>query len=113
MRSVEKNLVDSVNARSIALRNNTIADVIIWGSAILLVLALAFLATVAVGRSMIRPLRRLRAGALDVAGGRVREAGRPMNLTRGEAGAPGGASLGGCLTGRSRWGGLGCATSAR
>jgi signal transduction histidine kinase len=87
MRSVEKKLVDSVIARSIALRNNTIADVIIWGSAILLVLVLAFLATVAVGRSMIRPLRRLRTGALDVAGVRLPQAVSRINETDG-AGVP-------------------------
>jgi len=85
LRAVEARLVNSVIARSAALRNNAITDVVIWGSAILLVLALAFLATVAVGRSMIRPLRRLRAGALDVAGVRLPEAVRRINETDGEA----------------------------
>jgi signal transduction histidine kinase len=84
MHSVEERLVNAVIARSTALRNNAITDVIIWGVAILLVLLLAFLATVAVGRSMIRPLRRLRAGALDVAGVRLPEAVRRINETDGE-----------------------------
>src|SRR5215472_10169175 len=84
MRSVEAQLVNSVIARSVALRNNAITDVIIWGSAIVLVLVLAFVATVAVGRSMIRPLRRLRTGALDVAGVRLPEAVRRINETDAE-----------------------------
>ena len=41
---------------------------IVVGAAVLLVLALALFLTVVVGRSMVRPLRRLRAGALEVAG---------------------------------------------
>src|SRR5499433_535481 len=87
MRSVEAQLVNSVIARSVALRNNAITDVIIWGSAIVLVLVLAFVATVAVGRSMIRPLRRLRTGALDVAGVRLPQAVSRINETDG-AGVP-------------------------
>ena len=59
-------------------------DVIIWGAVVVLVLALAFLATVAVGRSMIRPLRRLRSGALEVAGTRLPEAVRRINESDGE-----------------------------
>ena len=84
MSSVEAKLVNAVIARSTALRQSAIVDAIIWGSAILLVLLLAFLATVAVGRSMIRPLRRLRTGALDVAGVRLPEAVRRINETDGE-----------------------------
>jgi signal transduction histidine kinase len=84
MHSVETQLVSSVIARSTTLRNNAIRDVIIWGAVVLLVLAVAFIATVAVGRSMIRPLRRLRSGALDVAGNRLPKAVRRINETEGE-----------------------------
>ena len=84
MHSVEAQLVKSVIARSATLRNNAIRDVIIWGAVVVLVLALAFLATVAVGRSMIRPLRRLRSGALDVAAVRLPDAVRRINETEGE-----------------------------
>jgi len=84
LRAVEAKLVNSVIDRSTTLRNNAIRDVIIWGAAILVVLVLAFLATVAVGRSMIRPLRRLRTGALEVAGVRLPEAVRRINETDGE-----------------------------
>jgi len=81
---VEAQLVKSVILRSAALRENAIRDVIIWGAVVVLVLALAFLATVAVGRSMIRPLRRLRSGALEVAGTRLPEAVRRINESDGE-----------------------------
>jgi len=84
MHSVETQLVNSVIARSTTLRNNAIRDVIIWGGVVLLVLAIAFIATVAVGRSMIRPLRRLRSGALEVAGTRLPEAVRRINESEGE-----------------------------
>ncbi len=84
MHSVEAQLVNSVIARSATLRNNAIRDAIIWGAVVVLVLALAFLATVAVGRSMIRPLRRLRSGALEVAGTRLPEAVRRINESDGE-----------------------------
>jgi signal transduction histidine kinase len=84
MHSVETRLVNSVIARSTTLRNNAIRDVIIWGAVVLLVLAIAFIATVAVGRSMIRPLRRLRSGALEVAGTRLPEAVRRISESEGE-----------------------------
>ena len=49
------------------------------GGAVLLVLVIALLFTVIVGRSMVRPLRRLRAGALEVAGVRLPETVRRMS----------------------------------
>src|SRR6185437_9377521 len=54
------------------------------GALILLVLVLSLLFTVFVGRSMVRPLRRLRAGALEVAGIKLPETVRRMNETDGE-----------------------------
>jgi signal transduction histidine kinase len=84
MRSVEAQLVNSVIARSTALRNSAITGVIIWSTAVLLVLALALISTTIVGRSMVRPLRRLRAGALEIAGLRLPETVRRMSETDGE-----------------------------
>ncbi len=49
------------------------------GVAVLLVLALSLFLTVLIGRSMVRPLRRLRAGALEVAGVRLPEMVRRMS----------------------------------
>jgi signal transduction histidine kinase len=84
MRSVEAQLVNSVIDRSTALRNSAITGVIIWSTAVLLVLALALISTTIVGRSMVRPLRRLRAGALEIAGLRLPETVRRMSETDGE-----------------------------
>jgi signal transduction histidine kinase len=88
LRSVERQLVDSVIARSKALRSNAITSVIVDSLAVLLVLALALIFTTIVGTSMVRPLRRLRTGALEVAGLRLPEAVRRMNETDGEAISP-------------------------
>ncbi len=84
-RSAESQLVNSVIARSKQLRNNAITSVIVDSLAVLLVLALALIFTTIVGTSMVRPLRRLRAGALEVAGLRLPEAVRRMNESDGEA----------------------------
>jgi hypothetical protein len=88
LRSVELQLVDSVIARGKALRDNAITSVIVDSLAVLLVLALALIFTTIVGTSMVRPLRRLRTGALEVAGLRLPEAVRRMNETDGEAVSP-------------------------
>jgi signal transduction histidine kinase len=84
LHSVETQLVNSVISRSTALRNRSITDVIIWSSAVLLVLVLTLVFTTIIGRSMVRPLRRLRAGALDVATQRLPETVRRMSETDGE-----------------------------
>jgi len=83
MRSVEVRMVNSVIARSTTLRNRALIDALIWASAILLVLILSMVATMAVGRSMIRPLTRLRHGALEVAGVRLPETVRRMSEAEG------------------------------
>jgi Nitrate and nitrite sensing/HAMP domain/Histidine kinase-, DNA gyrase B-, and HSP90-like ATPase len=85
IRLVETRLVKSMIARSTTLRNSAITGVIIWISIVLLVLVLALLFTTIIGRSMVRPLRRLRAGALEVAGLRLPETVRRMSETDGES----------------------------
>jgi signal transduction histidine kinase len=79
MGSVERNLGNQIIARAQSLRNGAVAAAIIWGVAILIVLGLALFFTVIVARSMVRPLRRLRAGALEVAGMRLPETVRRMS----------------------------------
>jgi signal transduction histidine kinase len=79
MGSVERNLVSSITARAHTLRNNAVTAALAIGAAVLLVLGLALLFTVVVARSMVRPLRRLRAGALEVAGVRLPETVRRMS----------------------------------
>jgi signal transduction histidine kinase len=85
IRSVEQNLVGATIARATALRQHTIVTASVVGGAVLIVLLLALLLTTIVGRSMVRPLRRLRSGALEVAGVRLPETVRRMSETDGSA----------------------------
>ena len=87
MGAVEHSLVSQITARAASLRNQAVTTAIITGVVILFVLALALFFTVVVARSMVRPLRRLRAGALEVAGMRLPETVRRMSEGEG-AGAP-------------------------
>src|SRR5215467_5138605 len=73
MGSVERSLGNQIIARAQSLRDSAVTAAIVWGLAILLVLGFALFFTVVVARSMVRPLRRLRAGALEVAGMRLPE----------------------------------------
>ena len=84
LRSVEQNLAGSVIARSTSLRNDAITSAIIWSIAVLLVLVLTLIFMTIIGRSMVRPLRRLRTGALEIAGLRLPETVRRMSETDGE-----------------------------
>ena len=79
MGAVEHSLVNQITARASSLRNEAVTAAIITGVVILFVLALALFFTVVVARSMVRPLRRLRAGALEVAGMRLPETVRRMS----------------------------------
>jgi len=83
--SVERNLVNSIITRTVQLRNAAVVSALAVAIAVLLVLALALLFTVVVARSMVRPLRRLRAGALEVAGVRLPETVRRMSESEGAA----------------------------
>ncbi len=83
MGSVAQTLTGQIIARAHALRTSAITGAVITGAGVLLVLLLALVLTMIVGRSMVRPLRRLRAGALDVAGIRLPQTVRRMS----EAGA--------------------------
>jgi len=84
VRSVEKSLVAQSVARAQALRRGSIISAAVIGGAVLIVLLLSLLFTVIVGRSMVRPLRRLRTGALEVAGIRLPETVRRMSESDGE-----------------------------
>jgi signal transduction histidine kinase len=87
MGSVERTLGAQVKARADTLRGAALLSSGAVGLAVLLVLAVALALTVVVGRSMVRPLRRLRAGALEVAGVRLPDMVRRMSETDG-AGVP-------------------------
>jgi signal transduction histidine kinase len=84
MRSVEQQLVASVISRSTSLRNGAIVAVVIDIVGVALLLGIALISTTVVGRSMVGPLRRLRTGALQVAGVRLPETVQRMSETDGE-----------------------------
>ena len=79
VRLVEETLVSQAIDRAQELRKKAIISAVIIGGAVLAVLVIALLFTVIVGRSMVRPLRRLRAGALEVAGVGLPETVRRMS----------------------------------
>jgi signal transduction histidine kinase len=79
MASVEQALSAQISNRAAALHKSALTAAIVVGAAVLLVLALSLFLTVLIGRSMVRPLRRLRAGALEVAGVRLPEMVRRMS----------------------------------
>jgi signal transduction histidine kinase len=85
--TVEQSLVNSITDRTVQLRNAAFVSALVVALAVLLLLALSLLFTVMVARSMVRPLRRLRAGALEVAGVRLPETVRRMSESEG-ASAP-------------------------
>jgi signal transduction histidine kinase len=81
--SVQRNLVNSIIARTVALHNAALVSALFVAIAVLLLLGLALLFTVVVVRSMVRPLQRLRVGALEVAGVRLPETVRRMSESEG------------------------------
>jgi len=81
---VEQRLMSSIIAQSGSLRNGATASAVIEGVGVLLLLVLALGLIAVVSQSMVGPLRRLRAGALEVAGVRLPETVRLMAETDGE-----------------------------
>jgi signal transduction histidine kinase len=76
---VEQDIVAATISRASYLRSHAILTAAGVGAAVLVVLLLALLLTTVIGRSMVRPLRRLRSGALEVAGVRLPETVRQMS----------------------------------
>ncbi len=73
MRLVEKKLADQVIAAGKDRRSSAMRSAILNALAIVAVLAVVLLVTLVMARSLVMPLRRLRAGALDVASNRLPE----------------------------------------
>jgi signal transduction histidine kinase len=71
MRGAEQRLASWITAYAQALRQGAERSATITGGAALGALALILLATMIIARSMVRPLRRLRAAAVDVAEARL------------------------------------------
>jgi signal transduction histidine kinase len=82
--SVEQRLMSSIIAQSGSLRNSATTTAVLEGVGVLLLLILALILIAVVTQSMVGPLRRLRAGALEVAGVRLPETVRLMAETDGE-----------------------------
>jgi signal transduction histidine kinase len=86
MGAVEQSLAGSVISRAASLRTRAITIAAIVGAAVLILLALAMLFTAIVGRSMVRPLRRLRSDALTIAGVRLPDMVRRLSESDGDEG---------------------------
>jgi signal transduction histidine kinase len=84
MRAVEQGLVASIIAQAHSLHSSATRSMIDTMIVVLAVLIIVLMITIIVARSMVRPLRKLRTGALEVAGLRLPEAVRRMSETDGE-----------------------------
>ena len=83
LHQVEQSFMASIIGQVGGLRDRAITSALLEGLGVLLILILALIFTVAVGRSMTRPLARLRSGALEVAGVRLPETVRRMSESGG------------------------------
>jgi signal transduction histidine kinase len=83
IRAVETSLLNQIVARSTVLHSQATRTVLDTGIEVLVVLIVVLIITLIVARSMVRPLRRLRTGALEVAGLRLPETVRRMSETDG------------------------------
>jgi signal transduction histidine kinase len=87
LRQVENGLVNSVIAQSRSVHSALTREAVETGAEVLAVLIVVLMITIIVARSMVRPLRKLRTGALEVAGIRLPDTVRRMSETDG-AGVP-------------------------
>ncbi|WP_327584823.1 nitrate- and nitrite sensing domain-containing protein [Nonomuraea sp. NBC_00507] len=85
LHNIERDLAGQVNLRSQELRESEIRNAIIAGVLIVALLVLVLLFTVAIARSMVTPLRRLRSEALEIAGFRLPDVVRQLRVN-GDAG---------------------------
>ena len=83
MRFVESKLISSILDRSRSLQSSATRSAVIISVITLVLLILVLLITTFVARSMIRPLRRLREDALDIAGTRLPDMVRRLSETEG------------------------------
>jgi signal transduction histidine kinase/outer membrane murein-binding lipoprotein Lpp len=83
MRTVENALMNSITSRSQSLQTSATRSAVVISIITLVLLILVLLVTTLVARSMIRPLRRLREDALDIAGSRLPDMVRRLSETEG------------------------------
>ncbi|HYB18477.1 MAG TPA: nitrate- and nitrite sensing domain-containing protein [Streptosporangiaceae bacterium] len=82
-RAVADQLVTAITDRAETLRSQATRDLIVTSLVTLLLLLLVLLVSTVVARSLIRPLRKLRTDALDVAGHRLPEMVRKLSQSEG------------------------------
>ena len=82
-RTVADDLVSKISDRAAALRSQATTDLVVTSIVTLLLLLLVALVSTVVARSLIRPLRKLRSDALDVAGHRLPEMVRRLSQSEG------------------------------
>ena len=82
-RTVADSLATSITDRASALRSQATQNLLITSVVTLFLLALVLLISTIVARSLIRPLRKLRTDALDVAGHRLPEMVRRLSQSEG------------------------------
>jgi signal transduction histidine kinase len=83
MREVSNGLVGDITAQANSLESNSLHSAVIVSVATLILLLLVLLITTFVARSMIRPLRKLRSDALEVAGSKLPEMVRRLSESEG------------------------------
>ncbi len=84
MRQVERQLADAIALQASALHRGAMRSLLLTAAIAVAVLIVVLLATVIIARSLVRPLRQLKAGALEVAEVRLPEEVRELS-TAGEA----------------------------
>jgi signal transduction histidine kinase len=87
MRLAERQLVSSIVAQARVLHQGAARSALLTGAAALAVLIFVLLATVIIARSMVRPLRLLKAGALEIAGVRLPSEVRELSQAGGDGAA--------------------------
>jgi signal transduction histidine kinase len=83
MRMVSNGLVGDITAQANALESNALHNALVISIATLILLIIVLLITTFVARSMIRPLRKLRADALEVAGSKLPDMVRRLSESEG------------------------------
>jgi signal transduction histidine kinase/outer membrane murein-binding lipoprotein Lpp len=83
MRKVQSNLINGIISRAQSLQTSATRSAVIISIITLILLILVLMVTTLVARSMIRPLRRLREDALDIAGTRLPDMVRRLSETEG------------------------------
>ncbi|WP_165974460.1 nitrate- and nitrite sensing domain-containing protein [Nonomuraea deserti] len=81
LHGIEEDLAGKVGLRSQELRSAEIRSAVIAGVLIVALLLLVLLLTVAIARSMVGPLRRLRTEALEIAGFRLPDVVRRLRVS--------------------------------